>query len=62
MEAAEEFINSWTFEEFTQDRKTQFAVVRVWRSLVKQQRMFHLKSVRNIPLFLGKIWQGYGTN
>ncbi|WP_292381437.1 DUF86 domain-containing protein [Methanosarcina sp. UBA289] len=28
MEAAEEFINGWTFEEFTEDRKTQFAVVR----------------------------------
>lgn len=28
MEAAEEFISGWTFEEFTEDRKTQFAVVR----------------------------------
>ena len=28
MEAAEEFINVWTFEEFTEDRKAQFAVVR----------------------------------
>ena len=28
MEAAEEFVNNWTFEEFTGDRKTQFAVIR----------------------------------
>jgi uncharacterized protein with HEPN domain len=28
MEAAEEFVSNWTFEEFTEDRKTQFAVVR----------------------------------
>jgi len=28
MEAAEEFINGCAFEEFTEDRKTQFAVVR----------------------------------
>jgi uncharacterized protein len=28
MEAAEEFINNWTFEEFIEDRKTQFAVIR----------------------------------
>ena len=28
MEAAEEFVNGWTFEEFAADRKTQFAVIR----------------------------------
>ena len=28
MEAAEEFVNGWTFEEFAEDRKTQFAVIR----------------------------------
>ncbi|MGB9927713.1 MAG: DUF86 domain-containing protein [Methanosarcina sp.] len=28
MEAAEEFVDSWTFEKFASDRKTQFAVVR----------------------------------
>jgi uncharacterized protein with HEPN domain len=28
MEAAEEFVSNWTFEEFTGDRKTQFAVIR----------------------------------
>jgi uncharacterized protein with HEPN domain len=28
MEAAEEFVSGLTFEEFTEDRKTQFAVIR----------------------------------
>jgi uncharacterized protein with HEPN domain len=28
MEAAEEFVNNWTFEEFAADLKTQFAVIR----------------------------------
>jgi len=28
MEAAEKFVNNWTFEEFTEDLKTQFAVIR----------------------------------
>ena len=28
MEAAEEFVNGWTFEEFAADLKTQFAVIR----------------------------------
>ena len=28
MEAAEKFVNNWTFEEFTDDLKTQFAVIR----------------------------------
>ena len=28
MEAAEEFVNNWTFEEFVADPKTQFAVTR----------------------------------
>ena len=28
MEAAEEFVGNWTFEEFAEDRKTQFAVIR----------------------------------
>jgi len=28
MEAAEEFVNGWTFEEFAADHKTQFAVIR----------------------------------
>jgi len=28
MEAAEEFVNNLTFEEFAEDRKTQFAVIR----------------------------------
>lgn len=27
MEAAEEFVSGWTFEEFAEDRKTQFAVI-----------------------------------
>ena len=28
MEAAEEFVNDWTFEDFASYRKTQFAVIR----------------------------------
>jgi uncharacterized protein with HEPN domain len=28
MEAAEEFVGRWTFEEFAADLKTQFAVIR----------------------------------
>jgi len=28
MEAAEEFVDNWTFEQFAADRKTQFAVIR----------------------------------
>ena len=28
MEAAEEFVNGWTYEDFAADRKTQFAVIR----------------------------------
>lgn len=28
MEAAEEFVSGWTFEDFAADRKTQFAVIR----------------------------------
>jgi uncharacterized protein with HEPN domain len=28
MEAAEEFVNDWIFKEFTEDLKTQFAVIR----------------------------------
>lgn len=62
MEAADEFINGWTFEEFTEDCKTQFAVVRALDIIGEAKRMSHLRSVRNIPLFLGKIWQGYGIN
>jgi hypothetical protein len=34
----------------------------LWRSLAKQQRMSHLKYVKNTLPFRGKIWQGYGTN
>jgi uncharacterized protein with HEPN domain len=28
IDAAEEFVNGWTFEDFASDRKTQFAVIR----------------------------------
>jgi len=28
MEAAEKFVDNWTFEEFADDLKTQFAVIR----------------------------------
>jgi uncharacterized protein with HEPN domain len=52
MEAAEEFVSGWTFEEFTEDRKTQFAVIRA----------LDMMCVKNILLFRGKTWQGYETN
>ena len=41
MEAAEKFVNNWTFEEFTEDLKTQFAVIRALEIIGK--------ATKNIP-------------
>lgn len=62
MEAAEEFINGWTFEEFTEDRKTQFAVVRALEIIGEATKNVPFEIVKNILPFRGKIWQGYGIN
>lgn len=62
MEAAEEFINGWTFEEFTEDRKTQFAVVRALEIIGEATKNVPFEIREKYPLFLGKIWQGYGIN
>ena len=63
MEAAEEFVNNWTFEEFTEDLKTQFVVIRAMEIIGEAtKKVFHLKYAKNILLFHGKILQGCGIN
>ncbi|GEM_PF-5408127 len=62
MEAAEKFVNNWTFEEFTEDLKTQFAVIRALEIIGEATQNIPLKYVKNILPSRGKIWQGYGTN
>lgn len=65
MEAAEKFVNNWTFEEFTEDLKTQFAVIRTLEIIGEAAKNIPsevLKYVKNILPSRGKIWQGYGTN
>lgn len=47
MEAAEEFVNNWTFEEFAEDRKTQFAVIRALEIIGE--------ATKNIPRSTRKI-------
>ena len=63
MEAAEKFVNNWTFEEFTEDLKTQFAVIRALEIIGKATKNIPSEVyVKNILPSSGKIWQGYGTN
>jgi uncharacterized protein with HEPN domain len=62
MEEAEEFVDNWTFEEFSADLQTQFVVVRALEIIGEATKNILMKCVKNIPLFPGKIWREYGTN
>lgn len=62
MEAAEEFVSGWTFEEFTEDRKTQFAVIRALEIIGEAAKNIPYDVREKYPLFRGKTWQGYETN
>ena len=57
MEAAEEFVNGWTFEEFAADRKTQFAVIRALEIIGDAAKNIPSKYAKSIHLSHGKIWQ-----
>jgi uncharacterized protein with HEPN domain len=49
MEAAEEFVNGWTYEDFAADRKTQFAVIRALEIIGEATKNIP-HEIREIPL------------
>jgi hypothetical protein len=50
------FVASMTFDEFVQDIKTQFAVIRRWKSLAKQPNDFRNLSGTVSRTSLGAQW------
>ena len=49
MEAAEEFVTGWTFEEFAADRKTQFAVIRALEIIGEAAKNIHSEVREKYP-------------
>ena len=62
MEAAEEFTNNWTFEEFTEDRKTQFAVIRALEIIGEATKNIPYKVREKYPSVPWKDLAGYGIS
>ena len=58
MEAAEEFVNNWTFEEFTGDRKTQFAVIRALEIIGEATKNIPYETREKYPSVLWKDLAG----
>jgi uncharacterized protein with HEPN domain len=62
MEAAEEFVSGWTYEDFAADRKTQFAVIRALEIIGEATKNIPYKCAKNIHPYPGKTLQAYGTS
>lgn len=56
------FVEGMTFEEFTRDDKTVFAVLRALEVIGEAVKNIPDDFRRNIPKFHGKTWPGCGTN
>lgn len=56
------YVDGISYEQFLIDLKTQDALIRSWRSLVKRPSDSPQKFGNAIPPFHGRVWPVYATN
>jgi len=58
MDKAMDFVKNMSYEEFTQDDKTVYAVVRAIEIIGEAVKKFRAMSEKTILKYPGKIWKG----